>query len=98
MAEWMTLIPAIVAIAVVVWRKEVIVALLLSLFSAELLLLLKGGSSVAGAATLGAVNTLEAMTTVLTDPGNARLLLFALMVGALMAYMRYSGGDRKSVV
>ena len=28
MAEWMTLIPAVVAIAVVLWRKEVIVALL----------------------------------------------------------------------
>lgn len=92
MAEWMTLIPAVVAIAVVLWRKEVIVALVLSLFSAELLLLIKGGSSLVGASTLGAVNTLEAMTTVLTDPGNARLLLFALMVGALMAYMRYSGG------
>jgi tetracycline resistance efflux pump len=92
LAEWMTLIPAVVAIAVVLWRKEVIVALLLSLFSAELLLLIKGGSSVVGATAVGAVNTLEAMTTVLTDPGNARLLLFALMVGALMAYMRYSGG------
>ncbi len=30
-ADWLTLLPAVVAIAVVLWRKEVILALLLSL-------------------------------------------------------------------
>ncbi len=92
MADWMSLLPALVAIAVVLWRKEVIVALLLSLFCTELLLLVKADMALLPAAGLGGVNTLEAMATVLTDPGNARLLLFALLVGALMAFMRYSGG------
>lgn len=92
MADWITLLPACIAIAVVIWKKEVIIALVLSLFSAQALLLLKGGAAWQSALPLGAINTLESLSTVLTDPGNARLLLFALMVGALMAYMRYSGG------
>lgn len=92
MADWMTLIPALVALLVVLWKKEVIVALLLSLFSAELLLLLKSGHGVVAASTLGGFNVLESIVLVMTDAGNARLLLFALLVGALMAFMRYSGG------
>lgn len=92
MSDWLTLIPAFVALVVVLWKKEVIIALLLSLFSAELLILLSTEASLGTATGLGAVNTLEAIVRVMTDAGNARLLLFALMVGALMAFMRYSGG------
>ncbi len=92
MADWMTLIPALVALIVVLWKKEVIVALLLSLFSAELLLMLKSGHNLLEASAIGGLNVLESMVLVMTDAGNARLLLFALLVGALMAFMRYSGG------
>lgn len=92
MADWMTLIPALVALIVVLWKKEVVVALLFSLFSAELLLLYKSGHSLVQASTLGSLNVLESIVKVMTDEGNARLLLFALLVGALMALMRYSGG------
>ena len=92
MSDWLTLLPALVALIVVLWKKEVIVALLVSLFCAELLLLSKEGESLLTSAALGGLNTFEALIKVMSDPGNARLLLFALLVGALMAYMRYSGG------
>lgn len=92
MADILTLLPAVIAIAIVLWKKEVIIALVLSLFGAQTLLLVKAQQPIATAMPLGAINTLESLATVLTDPGNARLLLFALLVGALMAYMRYSGG------
>ncbi len=92
MSDWLTLLPALVALIVVLWKKEVIVALLVSLFCAELLLLSQQGESLLSSAALGGLNTLEALIKVMSDPGNARLLLFALLVGALMAYMRYSGG------
>ncbi|MBU2426764.1 MAG: sodium:proton antiporter [Gammaproteobacteria bacterium] len=88
----MTLIPALVALVVVLWKKEVIVALLLSLFSAELLLMLKSGHNLVESTAMGGLNVLESIVLVMTDAGNARLLLFALLVGALMAFMRYSGG------
>ena len=45
MADWLTLLPALVAIAVVLWRKEVILALLLSLCTSELLIFLQNGQS-----------------------------------------------------
>ncbi len=92
MADWMTLLPALVAIVVVLWRKEVIIALLLSLFTAECLLLLRQEHPAVSSLPMAGLNTLEALVNVLTDAGNARLMLFALLVGALMAYMRYSGG------
>lgn len=92
MADWMTLLPALVAIVLVLWRKEVIIALLLSLFTAECLLLLRQEHPAVSSLPMAGLNTLEALVNVLTDAGNARLMLFALLVGALMAYMRYSGG------
>lgn len=92
MADILTLLPAFIAIAVVLWKKEVIIALVLSLFGAQALILVKQQQPLSSVLPLGAINTLESLATVLTDPGNARLLLFALLVGALMAYMRYSGG------
>lgn len=92
MSDWLTLLPALVALLVVLWKKEVIVALLLALLCAELLLLLQGGSSASHAIAMSGIQTLEALIKVMTDAGNARLLLFSLLVGILMAYMRYSGG------
>ena len=92
MSDWLTLLPALVALVVVLWKKEVIVALLLALVCAELLLLLQNGSSASTAIAMSGIQSLEALINVMTDAGNARLLLFSLLVGILMAYMRYSGG------
>ena len=92
MSDWLTLLPALVALLVVLWKKEVIVALILALVCAELLLLVQSGSSASTAIAMSGIQTLESLITVMTDAGNARLLLFSLLVGILMAYMRYSGG------
>lgn len=92
MAEWLTILPAIVAIAVVLWKKEVIISLVLALASSEALLLYKQQHSLLESVGLSGIQTLEAIAGTVTDAGNARLMLFALLVGALMAYMRYSGG------
>lgn len=93
MANWLTLLPAIVAIAVVLWRKEVILALLLSLCTAELLIFIQNGQSIgAGLILDGSIQTLERIVEVTADAGNARILMFSLLVGGLLAYLRYSGG------
>ena len=86
--DWLSVIPPIVAIAVVLWRKEVIVALLLAIFSAELLQL-SFAWHVPGPA---AINTIERIVAVFSSPDNTRLLVFSLMIGALLAYIRVSGG------
>ena len=86
--DWLSIIPPIVAVIVVLWRKEVIIALLLAIFTAELLQL-----SLAWQAPLPAIlNTIERIVGVFDSADNARLLIFSLMIGALLAFVRLSGG------
>ncbi|MCC5452828.1 sodium:proton antiporter [Rheinheimera sp. UJ51] len=98
LANWLTLLPAIVAIAVVLWRKEVILALLLSLCTAELLIFMQQGQGFgAGLLLDGSIQTLERIVAVTADDGNARILMFSLLVGGLLAYLRLSGGVTATV-
>jgi Na+/H+ antiporter NhaC len=62
---------------------------LLSIASSEFLLLLKTPSS---SLFLTPINTIERIVSTVGDAGNARILLFSLLVGALLAFMRDSGG------
>jgi Na+/H+ antiporter NhaC len=87
--EWLSVLPPIVAILVVLWRKEVILALLAAVFSSELLLALNSSSNPIFQAFLGSI---ERVVSVVSSPGNGRILLFSLLIGALLAYVRNSGG------
>ncbi|PHR90851.1 MAG: sodium:proton antiporter [Robiginitomaculum sp.] len=87
--SWLTILPPIVAIIIVLWRKEVILALFLAILTSELLLIVQPGASLP---LVGFINSLERITAVFTDIGNARILIFSLMIGALLAYIRVSGG------
>lgn len=87
--EWLSVIPPLVAIVVVLWRKEVILALLMAVFSSELLLAYQNHSNIVFHAFIGSI---ERVISVVSSPGNARLLIFSLLIGALLAYVRNSGG------
>lgn len=87
-ADWLSILPPIVAIAVVLWKREVILALLLAVFTSELL----QQSSMLSAIPLGMVATLERIIAVLTDADNSRILIFSLLIGVLLAFVRDSGG------
>jgi Na+/H+ antiporter NhaC len=87
-ANWLSVLPPLVAIAVVLWRREVILALVLAIFTSELLL----QTSLLAGAGLASIATLERTAAVFGDSDNARILMFSIMIGALMAYMRQSGG------
>ncbi len=91
---WLSILPALVAIAYVMWRRDVVIALVLAIFASEWLLLMDGGHY---APTTGLLNTIERVVSVFADQGNTRLLLFCVLVGALLAYMRFSGGVRATV-
>ena len=91
---WLSILPALVAIAYVMWRRDVVIALVLAIFTSEWLLLMDGGRY---APTTGLLNTIERVVSVFADQGNTRLLLFCVLVGALLAYMRFSGGVRATV-
>jgi Na+/H+ antiporter NhaC len=92
MSDWFTLLPPVLAIVIVLWRKEVISALLVALFSAELIALVDGGSAGIMLPLAGLVNTLESTVAVMSDGSNARILMFSLLIGALLVFMRESGG------
>lgn len=87
--DWLSILPPIVALIIVLWRKEVILALFLSILTSEILLIAQPGFRLP---MIGFLNTLERITAVFTDAGNARILIFSLMIGALLAFIRVSGG------
>ena len=92
--SWYSILPPLIAIAVVFWRKEVIIALLLALISSEFLLVL-GGQDHSLFATF--TNSIERIVTVVTSAGNSRILIFSIVIGALLAYIRESGGVAATV-
>jgi len=94
MPEVLSLLPAAVAIAFVLWRKEVVAALVLAVFVSEYLLLIKTGNYFLVDAFVKAI---ERVVAVFSDAGNARILLFSVLIGAVLAFMRFSGGVNATV-
>lgn len=86
--NWLSVLPPLVAIAVVLWKREVILALFMAIFTSELLQQFSGLLSV----PTSGLATLERIIRVFEDRDNARILVFSLMIGALLAYIRQSGG------
>ncbi len=89
MPEIFSLLPAVVAIAFVLWRKEVVAALVLAVFVSEYLLLIKTGNYFLVDAFVQAI---ERVVAVFSGSGNARIILFSVLIGAVLAFMRFSGG------
>lgn len=92
--DWLSIIPPILAIVIVFWKKEVIAALFIALFSSEVLLLLIDPQS---SLWLSPITTLERVVDVAGSGGNMRILLFSILVGALLALIRDSGGVTATV-
>jgi len=78
----------------VFWRKEVILALVAAILSAEFLLAYQNQTEVF---FTGAIGAIERVIEIITSAGNSRILLFSVLIGALLAYMRYSGGVTATV-
>ncbi|KXI30064.1 Na+/H+ antiporter NhaC family protein [Paraglaciecola hydrolytica] len=89
-----SIIPPIVAIVVVFWKKEVILALFMAIISAELITLIGLPEQ---SLWMTPINSIEQIVSIVSDPGNARVLLFSLLVGALLAFIRDSGGVAATV-
>ena len=83
--DWLVILPPLVAVLVAVWKREVLLALVVALFTAEFI---NTGFNPLSA-FLASVNH---MTAVFTSSGNTEILLFSLIIGALLALMRNSGG------
>ena len=83
--DWFTTLPPLLAIVVAIWKREVILALTVALFSAEFLL--------ASFNPLSAfTGSIARITGIFSSSGNTEILLFSLLIGALLALVRNSGG------
>ena len=86
--EWYSLLPPLVAVLVVLWKKEVVLALLLAIITSEVLLAETGSTMLFH----GFIGTFERIVSIFGSAGNTRILLFSLIIGAVLAFMRHSGG------
>lgn len=83
--DWFTLLPPTVAIAVAVWKKDVIISLLTALLVAEVLLQQFNPA-------LGFLAVFDRIVDVFASAGNTRILIFSLLIGALLSLIKMSGG------
>lgn len=84
---WLSVLPPLLAIALAIWSRQVI----LSLFAGIWLgfTLLNGWNPLAGVAA-----SLEGIINVFSDAGDTRVLIFTLLVGSLIATIEHYGGVR----
>ncbi len=83
--ELITVLPPVIAIAIAIFWRNVYAALLVALFLSETLI---AGYNPG----LGVLGAIDETVAVFDDTGSTRILLFCLLIGALIAYMRDSGG------
>lgn len=81
----LSLLPPILAIGLAIWTRQVYVALATGIWLGWTIL--SGGNPLDGLA-----GTIEGTVQVLGQPGNARVLMFSLLIGSLVVYVEASGG------
>ncbi len=85
--SWYSILPPILAIVLAIWSKQVILSLFAGIWMG--FTLLSGWNPLTGLAA-----SIDAVIQVFTDPADARVLVFTLLIGSLIATIEYSGGVR----
>lgn len=86
-AGWVSILPPILAIVLAIWSKQVILSLFAGIWIG--FTVLHGFNPLHGLAA-----GLEGVINVFSDPGDTRVLIFTLIIGALIATIEHSGGVR----
>ena len=85
--SWISLLPPVIAIVLAIWTRQVYLSLAAGVWL--------GWTVVEGWNPLtGAARAIEESIAVFGDPGNTRVILFAMFIGALIATVESSGGVR----
>ncbi|MEM1042377.1 MAG: Na+/H+ antiporter NhaC family protein [Bacteroidota bacterium] len=84
---WISLLPPLLAIVLAIWTRQVYLSLAAGVWLGWTVL--SGWNPLAG---LGA--SIDALVGVLGDAGNARVILFTIVIGALIATVEAGGGVR----
>lgn len=85
--SWNSVLPPILAIVLAIWSKQVILSLAAGIWIGYTLL--SGFDPLAGAA-----QGLDGIIAVFADGGDARVLVFTLLIGSLISTIELSGGVR----
>ena len=85
--SWYSVLPPVIAIVLAIWTKQVILSLFAGIWMGSSLL--NGFDPFAGA-----VEGVNGIIRVFADAGDARVLVFTLLIGSLIATIEYSGGVR----
>ncbi|WP_300395329.1 Na+/H+ antiporter NhaC family protein [Henriciella sp.] len=85
LADWLTILPPVLALALALWTRNVYFALGGAIWLSETFI-------AAFNPAMGVLAGVERAVSVLGDAGNTRILLFCVIIGALIEYMRRSGG------
>ena len=83
--DWIVLLPPVVAIGLAMWTRQIYLSLFAGLWLGTTIL--AGGNPVLGLRELA-----DQIVTVFTTESNARILVFCLLVGGLVALVQVSGG------
>ncbi|MFB6286242.1 MAG: Na+/H+ antiporter NhaC family protein [Candidatus Bipolaricaulia bacterium] len=83
--DWIVLLPPVVAIALALWTRQIYLSLFAGLWLGTTIL--AGGNPVLGLRELA-----EQIVAVFDSESNARILVFCLLVGGLVALVQVSGG------
>ena len=84
---WISLLPTVLAIVLAIWSRQVYVSLAAGIWLGWTIL--EGWNPLTGLAT-----AIEQTVAVLGDPGNAKVILFTLVIGAMIATLEAAGGVR----
>ena len=84
---WYSVLPPLLAIVLAIWSKQVILSLFAGIWIGHTLL--NGFNPL-----LGITAGLDGTINVFTDPGDARVIMFSLLIGPLIATIEHSGGVR----
>jgi Na+/H+ antiporter NhaC len=85
--SWYSILPPLLAIALAIWSKQVLLSLFAGLWIGYTLL--NGYNPL-----VGVTEGLQGMVNVFGDAGDTRVLLFTLIIGSLIATIEHSGGVR----
>lgn len=84
---WISVLPPVLAIVLAIWTRQVYLSLAGGLWFAWTIL--EGGNPL-----LGLTATIQGTVDVLGEAGDARVIMFTLIIGALIATVEASGGVR----
>lgn len=83
--DWLTILPPLAAILIAVFTRNVYWALGLAIWLSETIVATFNPA-------MGVLNSIDRAVGIFSSAGNTRILLFCLIIGALIEYMRRSGG------